>query len=227
MVSLGLARRLKLKLKFGKQISVSGFGEVPTNITASAEVNITLGSRVVPSKIYYVGEYRTIRLPAFRKLVRPSTVWAGRGDRWVTQVLYAWKVPAAIMVVNISNCIVSIDWRTEVAQVVENGLFSRAGHNGRVSTRRYREWQTPFYENTISAKAQARESQRLDDLQKMEPPVVQTPNYSWPTKIMVRPSPGCEEARVVNLQIVPSGLYHGTSELGVVNEDVDEDYNNA
>ncbi|OWY92824.1 Aspartic protease, partial [Phytophthora megakarya] len=138
-----------------------------------------------------------IRLPAFQRLMRQSTVWAGRGDRWVTQ-----------------GCMLgSIDWRTEVAQVVENGLFSRAGHNGRVSTRRYREWQTPFYENTISAKAQARESQRLDDLQKMEPPVVQTPHYSWPTKIMVRPSPGCEESRVINLQIVPSEVYDGTSEV--------------
>ncbi|OWZ03783.1 hypothetical protein PHMEG_00024428 [Phytophthora megakarya] len=38
---------LKLKLKFGKQISVSGLGGVPTSITASAEVKITLGPRVV------------------------------------------------------------------------------------------------------------------------------------------------------------------------------------
>ncbi|OWZ08111.1 hypothetical protein PHMEG_00019397 [Phytophthora megakarya] len=61
--------------------------------------------------------------------------------------------------------------------------------------------------------AQARESQRLDDLQKMEPPVVQTPNYPWPTKMMVRPSSGREEARVINLQIVPSEVYDDTSEV--------------
>ncbi|OWY92525.1 hypothetical protein PHMEG_00038436 [Phytophthora megakarya] len=112
MVSLGLARRLKLKLKYGKQISVSGLGGVPTSITASTEVKITLGPRVV-----YVVD-------------------------------------------------------------------------------------TLIYENTISAKAQARESQRLDDLQKMEPPAVQTPNYPWPTKMMIRPSPGCQEARVIKLQIL-------------------------
>jgi hypothetical protein len=47
MVSLDLARRLKLKLKFGKQLRVSGLGGVPTVITASAEVKITLGPRVV------------------------------------------------------------------------------------------------------------------------------------------------------------------------------------
>ncbi|OWY96152.1 hypothetical protein PHMEG_00033659 [Phytophthora megakarya] len=39
--------RLKLKLKFGKQISGSGLGGVPTNITASAKVKITLGPRVM------------------------------------------------------------------------------------------------------------------------------------------------------------------------------------
>ncbi|OWY97995.1 hypothetical protein PHMEG_00031349 [Phytophthora megakarya] len=53
--------------------------------------------------------------------------------------LYAWKVPAAIKVVNISNRIVTIDWRTEVAQVVENGFFPRARRYVCVSTRRYRE----------------------------------------------------------------------------------------
>ncbi|OWZ00413.1 hypothetical protein PHMEG_00028398 [Phytophthora megakarya] len=155
MVSLGLARRLKLKLKFGKQISVSGLGGVPTSVTASAEVKITLGPRVVYGVDVWVaniggglddllgmnfmfsagvrlglshvkhgmthgirpkytmhhqpGEYRMIRLPVFRKLMRPSTVWAGRGDRWVTQVLYAWKAPAVIKVVNISNLIVTTD----------------------------------------------------------------------------------------------------------------------
>ncbi|OWY91277.1 hypothetical protein PHMEG_00040211, partial [Phytophthora megakarya] len=76
------------------------------------------------------------------------------------------------------------------------------------------EWQTLIFKNTISAKAQARESQRLDDLQKMEPPAVQMPNYPWTTKMMVRPSPGCEEARVINLQIVPTEMYDETSEVG-------------
>ncbi|OWZ13902.1 hypothetical protein PHMEG_00012701 [Phytophthora megakarya] len=259
MVSLGLARRLKLKLKHDKQISVSGLGGVPTSITASAEVKITLGSRVVyvvdvwvanigggldvllglnfifsagvrlcvkedsfnsrmKRQFYFqeegyptssmvwrtesVQKYRMIQLPAFRKLMQSSTVWAGRGDLWVAQVLYAWKVPAAIKVINISDRIVIADWRTEVAQVVENGFFPRPG--------RY----TLIYNNTISAKAQARESKRLDDLQKMEPPAVQTPNYPWPTMMIVRPSPGCEEARVINLQIVPSEVYGETPAVG-------------
>jgi len=47
MVSLDLARRLKLKLSYCKQLRVSGLGGVPTVITASVEVKITLGPRVV------------------------------------------------------------------------------------------------------------------------------------------------------------------------------------
>ncbi|OWZ13543.1 hypothetical protein PHMEG_00013113 [Phytophthora megakarya] len=69
-------------------------------------------------------------------------------------------IPAAIKVVNISNSTVTIDWRTEVAQVVENVFVPRAGRYVRVSTRRYQECQTLIYENTKSTKAQARESQR-------------------------------------------------------------------
>ncbi|OWY97692.1 hypothetical protein PHMEG_00031721 [Phytophthora megakarya] len=233
MVSLGLARRLKLKLKFGKQISVSGLGGVDQHyckcqsenhfctkvrlcvkeglVQLPDEETVLLSGRglshvkqgmahgIRPKYTIYLqpGEHWTIRLPAFRTLMRPSTIWAGRGDCWVTQVLYAWKVPAAIKVIKISDRIVTIDWWTEVAHVVENGFFPRAG--------RY---------NTISVKAQARESQHLDDLQKMEPPAVQAPNYPWPTKMMVRPSPGCEETRVINLQVVPSEVYDGTSEIG-------------
>ncbi|GMF64243.1 unnamed protein product [Phytophthora fragariaefolia] len=47
MLSLDLARRLKLRLKRCKQLRVSGLGGVPTIITATTEVKITLGPRVV------------------------------------------------------------------------------------------------------------------------------------------------------------------------------------
>ncbi|GMF36809.1 unnamed protein product [Phytophthora fragariaefolia] len=46
-MSLNLARRLKLRLKVCKQLRVSGLSGVPTIITATTEVKITLGSRVV------------------------------------------------------------------------------------------------------------------------------------------------------------------------------------
>ncbi|POM60639.1 hypothetical protein PHPALM_30480 [Phytophthora palmivora] len=47
MISLDLARRLKLKLDSQKRIKVSGLGGVPTYITASTQIKITLGRRVV------------------------------------------------------------------------------------------------------------------------------------------------------------------------------------
>ncbi|POM68478.1 Hypothetical protein PHPALM_15361, partial [Phytophthora palmivora] len=46
-VSFYLARKLGLRLKSHKQTKVSGMGGVPTYIGASAQVKITLGSRVV------------------------------------------------------------------------------------------------------------------------------------------------------------------------------------
>ncbi|GMF36860.1 unnamed protein product [Phytophthora fragariaefolia] len=46
-MSLDLARRLKLGLKFCKQLRVSGLGGAPTIIAATTEVKITLGPQVV------------------------------------------------------------------------------------------------------------------------------------------------------------------------------------
>ncbi|OWZ00310.1 hypothetical protein PHMEG_00028533 [Phytophthora megakarya] len=46
-ISLDLACKLKLKLNRQNQVKVSGLGGTPTQITASAEIKITLGSRVV------------------------------------------------------------------------------------------------------------------------------------------------------------------------------------
>ncbi|OWZ02361.1 LOW QUALITY PROTEIN: hypothetical protein PHMEG_00026090 [Phytophthora megakarya] len=249
MVSLGHAHRLKLKYKFDKPISVSGLGGVPTSITASAEVKITLGPRVVCVVDIWVASIgggldvllgmnfmfsAGVRLCVKKGLVQlPDEDMAhGIGPKYtmylkpgpVLKVNAAvdrmgWKrrsvgqpVPATIKVGNVSDSIVTIDWRTEVAQVVKNGFFPRAGCYVRVGIRRYQEWQTLMYENTISAKAQVRESPRLDDLQKMEPPAVQTPTYPWPTRMMVRPPPGREEARVINFQIVASEVHDETSE---------------
>ncbi|OWZ03439.1 hypothetical protein PHMEG_00024830 [Phytophthora megakarya] len=45
MISLDLARKLKLKPIRQNQVKVSGLGGISTQITASADVKITLGSR--------------------------------------------------------------------------------------------------------------------------------------------------------------------------------------
>ncbi|OWY94364.1 hypothetical protein PHMEG_00035929 [Phytophthora megakarya] len=192
----------KLKLKFGKPISVSGLGGVPTNITASAKLKITLGPRVVyvvdvwvsniggsldvllgmnfmfsagvrlcvkeglvqlpdeeteggyPTssvawltefvKVYYVSstwrvpDGSTARVPKVDAAI-DHMGWTRRSLGHSGVVRFAWKVPAAIKVINISDRIVIADWRTEVAQVVENGFFPRPGRYVRVGTRRYRE----------------------------------------------------------------------------------------
>ncbi|POM62245.1 LOW QUALITY PROTEIN: reverse transcriptase [Phytophthora palmivora] len=47
MISLDLAHRHKLKLNSQKRIKVSGLGGVPTYITASTQIKITLGRRIV------------------------------------------------------------------------------------------------------------------------------------------------------------------------------------
>ncbi|OWY92582.1 LOW QUALITY PROTEIN: hypothetical protein PHMEG_00038361 [Phytophthora megakarya] len=232
---------LRVKLKFDKPISVSGLGGVPTSITASAEVKITLGPRVVyvvdvwvvnigggldvllgmnfmvsagvrlcakeglvqlpdeetallsgrglshtehgmahgirPKYIMYLqpGEYRMIRLPAFRKLMRPSTVWAGQGDRWVSEVLYAWKLLTAIKATFPTTLLLSTSG-PKLLKLSRKGSIRERDIMCALALEVI--GNTLIYENTISTKAQARESQRLDDLQKMKPPAVQTPNYT-------------------------------------------------
>ncbi|OWZ06530.1 hypothetical protein PHMEG_00021207 [Phytophthora megakarya] len=47
MISWDLAHRLKIKLNPQKRIKVSGLGDVPSYITSSAQIKITLGWRVV------------------------------------------------------------------------------------------------------------------------------------------------------------------------------------
>ncbi|GMF47205.1 unnamed protein product [Phytophthora fragariaefolia] len=170
MMSLDLARRFKLRLKFCKQLRVSGLGGVPTIITATTEVKTTLGPRVVyvmelwvanigegvdvllgmnfmyfagvrlcareglvklpdeetvllagrtaghmghgldlaitPKTCLYLGpgESAVVRIDYGQSNPQREVVWAGRGDRWVTQIIYAAKSwPVAVKVANISD----------------------------------------------------------------------------------------------------------------------------
>ncbi|GMF17877.1 unnamed protein product [Phytophthora lilii] len=190
MISLDLARRLKLRLNFCKQLRVAGLGGVPTIISARTEVKITLGPRVVYILELWVGnigegldvllgmnfmysagvrlcaregmvqlpdeetvllsgrglsqrrqgldlpvtaheslylrpgEHAIIRIQYGQSNPQREVVWAGRGDRWMTQIIYAVKSwPVAVKVVNISPRNVWIDTRTPVARIVEFGFF--------------------------------------------------------------------------------------------------------
>ncbi|GMG16131.1 unnamed protein product [Phytophthora fragariaefolia] len=271
MMSLDLARRLKLRLKFCKQVRVSGRGGAPTIITATTEVKITLGPRVVyimelwvanigecvdvllginlmysagvrlcareglvklpdeetvllagrtadhmgrgldlaitPKTCIYLGpgESAVVRIDYGQRNPQREVVWAGRGDRWVTQIIYAVKsCPVAVEVVNISDKTVWIDSRTAVARIVVFGFFPTVGRFVRPGLRRYKEWQALIYENTNSREVRKREERFAQLRQESEPPCVRTPEYQWPKKLLVRSPAGSAQVHMVRLQPIPN-----------------------
>jgi hypothetical protein len=292
MVSLDLARRFKLKLKFCKQLRVSGLGGVPTIITASTEVKITLGPRVVyilelwvanigegvdallgmnfmysagvrlrareglvqlpdeepvllsgrgmsqrrqgldlpvqpPESLYLgPGDHAVVRIKYGQINPQREVVWAGRGDRWVTQIIYAAKGwPFGMKVVNVSKKFVWIDTRTAVARVIEHGFFPQDGHFVRPGRQRYREWETLIDENTNLARARLREEREAQALQDPEPPCVQKPDYAWPSKLLTRPPCGTDTFDLVQLQARPKqlGLVRAKEDVGGIVEPPNQD----
>ncbi|GMF23339.1 unnamed protein product [Phytophthora fragariaefolia] len=193
MMNFDLARRLKLRLKFCKQLRVSGLGGVPMIITVTTEVKINLGLyygtmgvrrcareglvklpgeemvlqagqtadhmgrgldlAVTPKTCLYLGpgESAVVRIDNGQSNPQREVVWAGGGDRWVTQIIYAARSwPVAVKVVNVSDKTVWIDSRTTVARIVEFGFFLTTGRFVRPRLGRYKEWQVLIYENTNS-----------------------------------------------------------------------------
>jgi hypothetical protein len=273
MISLDLARRLKVNLNRHKLIKVSGLGGIPTCITASTQVKVTLGFRVVyvvdvwvanigegvdvllgmnfmysagvrlcireglvqlpdeetvvlydadiqkrpgldlpvqPRESMYLmpGDQTVVRIQYGQSNPQREVVWAGRGDRWVTQILYgAESWPVAVKVVNVSAQKLWIDSRTVLARIIEYGSFPQAGGFVRAGTRAYQEWEALVWESArlrqrrLLAERLAR-SQLSSSRQAQEPPCVERPDYTWPTKLMVRPSPGTAEVRMVQLQVM-------------------------
>ncbi|EGZ07946.1 hypothetical protein PHYSODRAFT_527254 [Phytophthora sojae] len=253
IVSFDLARKLGLTLKSHKQTKVSGMGGVPTYIGASAQVKITLGSRVIyllDVWIANIGEGIEVLLgmgfmfaagvrisvreglvtlsdeeaimmcgwtpedrlgvdmpfaPGESKVVKISygptnpqreVVWAGRGDLWVTHLIYAARSwPVAVKVVNISDKDVWIHDRTPVARIVEYGFFPRAGRFVRPGSFAYREWQTLILESVQSREGRL----RAERLAALEPSCVETPEYQWPTKILPRPAKGPDMALLASI----------------------------
>ncbi|KAE9024012.1 hypothetical protein PF011_g3701 [Phytophthora fragariae] len=269
MISLDLARRLQLTLSSHQQIKVSGLGGVPTYISSSTQVKVTLGHRVVyvldlwvtnigedvdvllgmdfmfsagvrlcireglvilpdeesilmygevvqrrqgldlpikaPTGLHLrSGESATVRIRYGQSNPETDVVWAGRGDRWVTQIRYGPQIWAtAVKVVNISDRDLWIDAGTPVARIVEYGHFPTAGRFVRPGLRRYQEWQQLSFESTLSAQARLRARRYEQMLQDEEPPAVQTRSYQWPTKLLMRPRSDTEAVRMVHLQDRP------------------------
>ncbi|OWY93369.1 Aspartic protease, partial [Phytophthora megakarya] len=109
-----------------------------------------------------------------------EVVWAGRGDRWVTQVIYAaksWTV--AVKVVNIS----------------QSRLWLSTG--------------TLIYQNTKSIERQRYERKLAKLEESLRPPCVRAPEYPWPSKLLLRPEPGATTARVACLQVKSDRLETG------------------
>uniref|UniRef100_H3H209 Peptidase A2 domain-containing protein n=1 Tax=Phytophthora ramorum TaxID=164328 RepID=H3H209_PHYRM len=254
MISFDLARRLKLKINSGKQIKVSGLGGVSTYISASTEVKLTLGHRVVYVSEFWVanigedvhvllgmdfmlragvrlcireglmvlpdeetvlmygdvirkhqgidlpvcpleslylrpGESTTVQIRYGQANPWRDVVWAGRGDRWVTQIIYGAKSWATgVKVVNISNRDLLMDFRMPIARIVEKDRFPSPGHFVRPGSRRYQEWQQLVYENTVSQQAKLRARRFEQMMWDAQPPAVQTHEYKWPTKLLLKPA---------------------------------------
>ncbi|POM69924.1 Aspartic protease, partial [Phytophthora palmivora] len=121
-----------------------------------------------------------------------EVVWAGRGDRWVTRLIYAAKSwPVAVKVVNISDKDVWIDNRTPVARIVEYGFSRVPGALCALG----RSHITLILENV-----QLREGRiRAERLAALEPPCVDTPKYPWPTKILSRSAKGPDTALLASI----------------------------
>ncbi|GMF47179.1 unnamed protein product [Phytophthora fragariaefolia] len=74
-----------------------------------------LNLAVTPKTCLYLGpgESAVVRIDYGQSNPQREVVWAGRGDRWVTQIIYAARSwPVAVKVVNISDKTVWIDSRT-------------------------------------------------------------------------------------------------------------------
>jgi hypothetical protein len=249
MISLDLARRLKVNLNRHKQIKVSGLGGIPTCITASTQIKVTLGFRVdyvmdvwvanigegvdvllgmnfvysagvrlcireglvqlpdeetvvlydvniqkrpgldlpvQPRESMYLmpGDQAVVRIQYGQSNPQREVVWAGRGDRWVTQILYgAESWPVAVRVVNVSAQKLWIDSRTVLDRIIEYGSFPQSGRFVRSGTRAYQEWEALVLESTrwrqrrLLTERLAR-SQLSSSRQAQEPSCVERPDYT-------------------------------------------------
>ncbi|GMF61148.1 unnamed protein product [Phytophthora fragariaefolia] len=131
------------------------------------------------------GRSAVVRIHYGQSNPQREVVWAGRGDRWVTKIIYASKSwPTAVKVVNISDKLIWID----------------------TGTRQYQEWQQLIYENTLSAQAQMRADRLLQLMHDQAPPCVPRKEYPWPSKIMLRPTPGTAQVRMVQVNKKPKKL---------------------
>lgn len=162
---------------------------------------------VTPMQSLYLGPGReaVVRIQYGQSNPQREVVWAGRGDRWVTKIVYASRSwPVAVKVVNISDRDLWIDTRTPVARIVEYGSYP-SGRFVRPGSRRYEEWQHLIYENTLSKRTQAQVDQLEMEGREPEPPRVERRAYRWPTQILSRPIEVTAQVRMARLKAAVDG----------------------
>ncbi|EGZ16112.1 hypothetical protein PHYSODRAFT_334302 [Phytophthora sojae] len=114
------------------------------------------------------GETKVVKISYGPTNPQREDVWAGRGDRWVTHLIYAARSwPVAVKVVNISDKDVWIHNRTPT--LILESVQSREGRL------------------------------RAERLATLEPSCVETPEYQWPTKILPRPAEGPDMALLASI----------------------------
>ncbi|KAE9167893.1 hypothetical protein PF005_g28606 [Phytophthora fragariae] len=125
-----------------------------------------------------------------------DVVWAGRGDRWVTKLIFASRsYPVAVKVVNISDKNLTISFQTPIARIVERDSFPMAGRFVRPGSRKYLEWQHLIYESTFSDQMERRIDEVTQMYEDQDPPCVEKEEIARP---LGRPS---EKSRTLNQKL--------------------------
>ncbi|KAE9309855.1 hypothetical protein PF008_g20591 [Phytophthora fragariae] len=127
-----------------------------------------------------------------------DVVWAGRGDRWVTKLIFASRsYPVAVKVVNISDKNLTISFQTPIARIVEQDSFPMVGRFVRPGIRKYLEWQHLIYESTFSDQMERRIDEVTQMYEDQDPPCVQKEEYGRPTRVLKRHTPGSAAVPIV------------------------------
>ncbi|KAE9160785.1 hypothetical protein PF004_g31055 [Phytophthora fragariae] len=148
-----------------------------------------------------------------------DVVWAGRGDRWVTKLIFASRsYPVAVKVVNISDKNVTISFQMPIARIVERDSFPMAGRFVRPGSRKYLEWQHLIYESTFSDQMERRIDEVTQMYEGQDEPCVEEEEYGWPTRVLRRPIPESAAVRIVQ-KTEQDGTSSGTSKREELNSE--------
>ncbi|KAH9117204.1 hypothetical protein AeMF1_008991 [Aphanomyces euteiches] len=133
-------------------------------------------------------ESMIIELPKYEVLPTSGIeYWVDRSKRWIPTVLGNKNdVPYAYKTTNVSNRLLTLSAGTIVGAVAETGVRPLNSSMIRVSSNRYKDWQTEVWEGSVSYKTQRMLNQFRAFQQAFEPPAVPKPKYRRPTKIMKR-----------------------------------------